>query len=261
MDQATKLRKMMMDEKKEPDCRIITVLSGKEGVGKTTIVANLALQLAKEGKKVVILDADYKSGKLEEAVGRPHKYDLLDGRINIHALIDNEERIGILSCRVYRKNVEESFKKVCNKIEEIRYDVDVIIVNMHSGMSILVKKFSQISSDVWIVTTVNQSSVTSAYYLLKILDSQKDDSLAKKVKVISNGVKNYKTGEALFVKLNSVVERFLDTEIEFLGSIISDKKQVEAYRQNQLVGVLYPQSDFAKSIEIITKKMQLEYMK
>lgn len=139
MDQATKLRKMMMDEKKEPDCRIITVLSGKEGVGKTTIVANLALQLAKEGKKVVILDADYKSGKLEEAVGRPHKYDLLDGRINIHALIDNEERIGILSCRVYRKNVEESFKKVCNKIEEIRYDVDVIIVNMHSGMSILVK--------------------------------------------------------------------------------------------------------------------------
>lgn len=81
------------------------------------------------------------------------------------------------------------------------------------------------------------------------------------MKVISNGVKNYKTGEALFVKLNSVVERFLDTEIEFLGSIISDKKQVEAYRQNQLVGVLYPQSDFAKSIEIITKKMQLEYMK
>lgn len=260
MDQATKLRRMMMSSSGESECRIITVISGQEGVGKTSVVANTALQLAKEGKKVIILDADYNSGKLEYAVGRPHRYDLLDGRINIHAIIDNEERVGMLACRVYRRNVEDSFRKICAKIEEIRYDVDVIIVNMHSGMSVLVKLFSKISSDIWLITTVSQTAVTSSYYLLKILNTERKNGLMKKVKVISNDVANYKTGEALFIKLKSVVERFLDIEIEFLGSIISDDEQRFAHEQNKLVGVLFPKSNFAKSIEIITKKMQLEYI-
>ena len=60
MDQAEKLRKMMQQEEKKPEARVITVTSGKGGVGKTSISLNLAIQLAKLGKKVVVFDADFR---------------------------------------------------------------------------------------------------------------------------------------------------------------------------------------------------------
>ena len=78
MDQAEQLRKMVQQTDSKPKARVITVTSGKGGVGKTSISINLAIQLSRLGKKVVVFDADFGLANIEVMLGVRPQYNLAD---------------------------------------------------------------------------------------------------------------------------------------------------------------------------------------
>lgn len=265
MDQADKLReKVEMLNDRVPSSRVITVTSGKGGVGKTSISVNLALQLKEQGKNVVILDADFGLANVEVMLGIRPQYNLVDLIYNnktIEEIItEGPMGIGFISGGSGVQDLvnldKERIKKLIAKMVKLDSLYDVIIIDTGAGIADSVIEFVLSSPEVLLVVTPEPTSITDAYSLLKAVNRKKDFKREQKsIKVIANRVENGEEGQEIYNKISIVVSKFLNIQLEYIGYIPLDKKIANAVIEQKPVSLSAPNSEAAIHIRGICNKL------
>ncbi|MBP5304256.1 MAG: MinD/ParA family protein [Lachnospiraceae bacterium] len=265
MDQATALRELVRNSKPTPiNARVITVTSGKGGVGKSSVAVNLAIAFAKQGRRVIILDADFGLANVEVMLGvRPtsNLADLMFRNKSIKDIItEGPDGIGFISggsgIQEMTNLSKEQLINLSARLTELDELSDIIIIDTGAGISDAVMEFVMASSEVLLVATPEPTSITDAYALLKTLN--KKTSFVKehsKIQLIANRVGDPDEGLELYNKLSLVVGKFLDISISYLGSVPKDNLMVKSVMMQKPVMALYPESQAARSFENLASKM------
>ena len=262
MDQAEQLRNMIKatSQTQRPLARVMTVTSGKGGVGKSNTAINLAVWLRRMGQRVIILDADFGLANIEIMFGAVPKHNLGDliyqGK-NIKEIITwGPMEIGFISGGsgiAGMSNLSRDYLTyIIRNLAELDAITDVIIVDTGAGISDAVLEFLVASGEILLVTTPEPTSITDSYSLLKALNRHprylQDMS---QIKVITNRVENAEEGQSLFNKLNAVVTRYLKMPISFLGAVPLDNQLSKAVMQQTPVSIQNPAAKSAKAYEEI----------
>ena len=263
LDQAESLRRLANGERNNfnnrKKARIMTITSGKGGVGKSNFVVNLAISLQKQGQKVMIFDADIGMGNDDVLMGIHPRYNVLDlmqGRISIEdVLVNGPEGVKLLPGGSGLNNIEDlqqhERERFLKKIEEIE-GFDYIFIDTGAGISRSVLAFIACSDNVIIVTTPEPTSLTDAYSLLKAVKHFRID---KETSIVVNRTFDRHEGEQTFLKFQKAIGKFLKLETKYLGCIDDDRKLVMAVREQSPVVISYPNSNAAKCIKDISDKI------
>ncbi len=262
MDQAEQLRNLVKANNTQPRplARVITVTSGKGGVGKSNTAINLAIQFKRMGQRVIILDADFGLANIEIMFGTVPKHNLCDliyqGKNITEIITWGPGEIGFISGGsgiAGLSNLSRDYLVyIIQNLAQLDAIADVIIVDTGAGISDAVLEFLVASGEILLVTTPEPTSITDSYSLLKALNRHARFSPEQsKIKVIANKVEKPEDGVALFNKLNMVVQRYLKLPITYLGSIPQDDKLVQAVMQQTPVSLSNPTSKSAKAYEMI----------
>lgn len=269
VDQASKLRKLAEDNaqsqpSKRPLSRVITVTSGKGGVGKSNTSINLAIHFKKLGKRVIILDADFGLANIEIMFGTIPKANFVDllyhGRSITDIITWGPGEIGFISggsgIASLSNLSREDLTVIIQNLAELDAIADVVIIDTGAGISDSVLEFLVASGEIILVTTPEPTSITDSYSLIKALNRHsgfnKDNTI---IKVIANKVSSDAEGESLFKKLNAVVMRYLNISIQYVGSVPQDQQLTNAVMQQTPVSLANPNSKSAKAYENITAKL------
>lgn len=265
MDQADELRKKVELLKEQvSSSRVIAVTSGKGGVGKTSISVNLALQLQEQGKKVVILDADFGLANVEVMLGIRPQYNLADlifKNKSIEEIItEGPMGIGFISGGSGVQDLvnldKEKLKKLIAKLVKLDSLYDIVIIDTGAGISDSVIEFVLSSPEVLLVVTPEPTSITDAYSLLKAVNRKKEfDRGQKSIKVIANRVECMEEGKEIYDKISIVVTKFLNIQLEYLGYIPQDKKVANAVIEQRPIYISAPNSEPAIRIKSICNKL------
>ncbi|MBQ9983204.1 MAG: MinD/ParA family protein [Lachnospiraceae bacterium] len=265
MDQADKLReKVELLKEQAPSSRVIAVTSGKGGVGKTSLSVNLALQMQAQGKKVVILDADFGLANVEIMLGIRPQYNLADLIFNnksIEEIItEGPMGVGFISGGSGVQDLvnldKEKLKSLIAKLVKLDSLYDVIIIDTGAGIADSVIEFVLSSPEVLLVVTPEPTSITDAYSLLKAVNRKKEFNREQKsIKVVTNRVNNVEEGQEIYDKISIVVSKFLNIQLEYLGYIPFDKGLTNAVVEQKPISMQAPNSDASLRIKGICGKL------
>ena len=249
MDQAEQLRIIKANNQIRPTARVITVTSGKGGVGKSNMSINLAIQFRKMGKRVIILDADFGLANIEIMFGAIPKHNLCDlvyeGKSISDIITWGPMEVGFISGGsgiAGMSNLgKDALTCIIQNLAELDALTDIIIVDTGAGISDSVLEFLVASGEVLLVTTPEPTSITDSYSLLKALYRhprfQEDFT---KVMMVANRVSNIKEGQVLFDKLNAVVTRYLKIPMTYMGCVPQDPQVMQAVMQQVPVSIQNP---------------------
>lgn len=266
MDQAEQLRNIIKAGAytQRPMARVITITSGKGGVGKSNTAINLAIQLKKRGKRVVILDADFGLANIEIMFGTIPKHNLCDliyqGKNITEIITWGPDEIGFISggsgIAGLSNLSREYLTYIIQNLAQLDAIADVIIVDTGAGIAEAVMEFLVASGEIIVVTTPEPTSITDSYSLLKALNRHPRFSRENStIKVIANRVSGENEADSLFNKLNTVVTRYLSLPIEYLGAIPYDKMLSTAVMQQMPVSLAHPNARSAKAYEEIADRL------
>ncbi len=269
MDQAQQLRNIVKQsnipkQNVISNSRVIAVTSGKGGVGKSNVSINLALHFQRMGKKVIILDADFGLANIEVMFGIIPEYNLGDliynGKEISQIITKGLSDVGFISggsgIAKMVNLTNEQLRNVVLKLSELEQLADIIIIDTGAGISPSVLEFVASSPEVILVTTPEPTSVTDSYALLKALTTYSGfDKADTKIRVIANRVSSSSEGDNLFEKLQAVVGRFLDLELDYVGFVPSDENITRSVMKQKPVSIQYPNSAATKAFEGIAAKL------
>ena len=266
MDQAEQLRNVikLRNQNFVDIARVITVTSGKGGVGKSNVSVNLAAKLSQAGKRVIIFDADFGLANVEVMFGVVPEYTLADMMYDGHTIKDIITRgprdIDFISAGSSVDGLNnltpEQIHFLVHKIDELNSMYDFIIIDTGAGISDQVMEFVASSSEIILVTTPEPTSITDSYSLLKALYKRKNfvpDNT--RIKVIANKVTSRDDANIVYNKINSVVIQFLKGRLEYLGYIPSDVSVEKAVRQQQIVSICESFSKASRAYDDIAEKL------
>ena len=269
MDQATNLRNIIKSQNvvtpndfsvvsPVASSRIIAVTSGKGGVGKSNVSVNLAINLKKMGKRVLIFDADFGLANVEVMFGAIPKYTLKDVMYNGMGIKDiisygagDIPFISGGSGLLGLSNISrEQISALLGSMAELDCLADIIIIDTGAGISDSVMEFVSASNEVILVTTPEPSSLTDSYSLLKVLCSRPGFNRSDcTIKVVANKAASREDGKNVYARLQTVVNRFLDVNMELLGIIPSDPALERAVMQQVPVSLASLGAKSSKAFE------------
>ena len=245
---------------KERNTHIIAVTSGKGGVGKTNIVANLSVSLSELGKKVVVLDADFGLANLDVLLGLTPRYHLghvLYGDKDIREImVQGPEGIQIIPASSGLQRMSELTPPQRNRLIEsfdrLDIDTDYFIIDTAAGISRNVIHFLLSANEVFVVSAPEPTAIVDAYAIIKIILAE--DS-SKPIRVIINSVKSADDAHEVFCQINSVVKRFLNREIDYLGHIERDSHVRRAVKSQALVTQRFPQAPASRCFRALARRI------
>ena len=265
MDQAEQLRRLVNQQvKPKRSARVITVTSGKGGVGKSSTSLNLAIGLSRIGKRVLILDADFGLANIEVMLGIRPKHNLADlmfqGKELQDIITEGPHNIGFISggsgIAELTRLTKDQIMYLIQKMDYLDEIADIIIVDTGAGISDLVMEFVSVSSEVLLIATPEPTSITDAYAVLKALQ-RRDDFHGEEtdIKLIANRIYSEEEGKEIFEKLNTVVKKFLGIELKYLGGIPQDRAVSQAIMQQKPVTIAFPNSMAAKAMILLAERI------
>ncbi len=266
MDQAEQLRNIvkMHNQRNVSSARVITITSGKGGVGKSNMAVNLAVQLRRRGKRVIIFDADFGLANVEVMFGTLPKYNLSDviyGNMAINEIIsEGPEGIGFISggSGIVGLNdlTHEQLDALVGKLSQLNMLTDILLIDTGAGVSESVLDFVLASPEVLLVSTPEPSSLTDSYSLMKALYKNprfmKDST---NVCLVANRVTSEEEAGAVYDKLHSVVTRFLNGDLSYLGMVPMDATLEKAVRSQQIVSIVSPNAHSSRAFSALTDSL------
>lgn len=268
IDQAGTLRAMKNhseanDNTVTTTTRVFSITSGKGGVGKTATVANLAVLLAKMGKRVLILDADLGLANIDVVFGLAPTHNLnhfFAGDCELPSiLIDGPLGIKILPAgsgvqRFTRLDSQQKLR-LLDALDSMHNDFDFVLIDTEAGISENVTYFNTAAQEIMVVTTPEPTAITDAYALMKLLSNQYHE---KHFNLIVNFITHEEEALDVYRKLTMVANRYLDISIDYMGSIPTDKQMVDAIRKQQVMVQLYPESKTSMAFEALARTLMQE---
>lgn len=266
-DQASTLRRMASEDRsgetsreRSTGTRIIAVTSGKGGVGKTNVVANLAASLAELGKKVVVLDADFGLANIDVLLGltpRFHLGHVLFGNKSLtEVMIQGPNGIRIIPASSGLQRLAELTSEqrdyLVESFADLHSDTDYLLIDTAAGISRNVIHFLLSAREVIVVSAPEPTAIVDGYAIIKII--LKEDP-AKPVQVIINSVQREEEAREVFGQINSVVRRFLGRDINYLGHIERDPHVTQAVRGQVLVACQFPDAPASRCFRQLARSI------
>lgn len=241
--------------------QVIAVTSGKGGVGKTSVSANLAVALADSGRRTLLLDADLGMANVDVLLGLVPQYtlwDVLQGRCALdQTLLEGPCGLRIVPATSGKRAMAElspaEHVGLIHAFSELTEVPEVMLVDTAAGISDSVLTFSQAAQDVIVVVCDEPASITDAYGLIKVLNRERG---VNRIHVIANMVRDSSEGELLFGKLARVCERFLDVTVNYLAAIPYDEWMRRAIQRQQVVVQAYPAAPSAVAFRALVRHIE-----
>lgn len=264
MDQAQTLREYMdrfsaEREGKEVNhsSRIITIASGKGGVGKTNFTLNFALGLKEIGKKVIVLDMDLSTANINILMGITPKFSLVDvlqQKKSIWDIIENgidgiNYIYGGLDIEQLLDLDQQKLTHFWNQILELQTCADFILLDTGAGISKELVDWILASDELILVTTPEPTSIADSYSLLKTVQHSMKQPLT--IRLIVNRVQNFKEGLETSRSLKNATSNFLKMDLKTLGFLMEDAHVRQSVRSQTPFFISYPDCLASKSIKQI----------
>lgn len=262
-DQASQLRDIVsqipVSEKKEQQAQIITVTSGKGGVGKTSISVNLSIALAQMNKRVVLIDADFGLANVDVLLGISAKYDLshvLRGEKTVSEVISSGHGgirfisggAGVLDLlSTHTKSMSGVIEQIC----ALGDDADFVIFDTGAGINADILKMISISDHTLLVMTPEPTSIVDAFALIKSMSSKGEK---QKVSLIINKSDSILEAASTANNFKRVVARHLSYPLDVIGFIYNDKVVPKAIKMQSPFLLSFPTSTAAQSVKTIAAR-------
>lgn len=261
LDQAARLRRLAAQRKspilKAPKrTRVITITSGKGGVGKTNFVVNLAIALSMHGKRVYILDADLGLANADVVLGMVPKHTLHDvvqkKKTLAEIAVTGPAGITLLpggSGLTELADLPDAEREaLIEELLQLEGLADILLIDTGAGLSRTVLSFVEAADEMFVVTTPEPTAIRDAYGVIKVAVQKHSQ---KKISVIVNMARDAREGSETAERLLTVSRRFLQIDLQFLGAIRADLQVVEAVKQQQPFVILFPRSRAAENVQEI----------
>ena len=253
VDQAKTLRDLNstrpgpLPMKPEQPTSVYSITSGKGGVGKTAVVANLAYTFASMGKRVLILDADLGLANIDVVFGISPTFNLnhfFTGDQDLQGImVDGPMGIKILPAGSGIQNftnLDSNQKmRLLDGLDSMHNHFDYVLIDTEAGISENVTYFNTAAQEILVVTTPEPTAITDAYALMKLLSTQYHE---KHFNLVVNQIETEDDALDVYRKLTMVANRYLDISIDYLGSIPVDRQMVDAIRKQKVICELFPSS-------------------
>ena len=251
-DQAQQLRERMQNNKERPT-RLVTVSSGKGGVGKSNFSLNFGLGLMERGHRTVLFDVDLGFANLDVLMGlspRKNLYHLLEPDATVWDILEkgpgNLEFIAGGSGFTQIMQLEEDkLDRLFSRLQPLQGYAETIIFDTGAGLSKESLRFMLSADEVILVTTPEPTAITDVYAVIKMLHTRNPDT---RIRLVINRATSEREGNATAEKLAMVAKRFLDMEITALGHIADDPHVSKAVKLQRPLLLAYPQSQASRSI-------------
>lgn len=240
--------------------KTLAITSGKGGVGKTTLAANLGAALQSLGKRVVVFDADLGLANLDIAIGvRPEATlnDVISGEKTVQqALAEGPGGVRFIAggsgIEALNHLPDDKLAEVLGQIGALADSTDYLIFDTGAGISDQVMAFLQASDETIVIITPDPSSVTDAYATAKTLWKLREDAT---IHVIMNMVDSVDHGQNIFERLKLVAFTHTGHELNWLGSVRKDPKAADCVRRRKLFVLEAKGSHADRDLSIIAGKL------
>lgn len=265
IDQAYQLRKIVamlkenrvVNEKKQN--RIVTITSGKGGVGKTTFTVNLAMSLSEKGFRVLIIDGDFGLANVNIVMGIPAVYDLshvLKNEKTVKEIItDGPGGIKFISGGNGLSELlnisEAELKNYINQLMELEDIADIILIDTGAGITDHILKLIFSSKEVILITTPEPTALMDAYALTKTVCGINKDV---RIRLVVNMAQSAEEAKNTIANFSILANTYLNKNIEGLGYMLYDKAAAEAVRLQSPLFSSFPKSEVSKNIQSIMAK-------
>ncbi|EKN63672.1 hypothetical protein BABA_24350 [Neobacillus bataviensis LMG 21833] len=260
-DQAQKLRELYQrfnHDQQTRTTKVISITSGKGGVGKSNFALNFALSLIESGQKVVLIDLDIGMANLEILVGMNPKHNLIDMVEGGKSIWDVMEKgpngleliSGGSSFNEMLDLSADDTNYLFSELEKLQGYADIILFDTGAGLSRESQRCHLAADEIILVTTPEPTAMTDAYSVIKILHHQ-DANLH--VRLVVNRVASSKEGMEIAGRFRTVTKQFLEKEIDILGFIPNDSHVFQSVLEQTPFLLNYPKSQAAKWMKDIVK--------
>ena len=263
-DQANRLRALARNQNPEPtlfSSRVMAIASGKGGVGKTNVVAGLAMSLAQLGQRVVVLDADFGLANLDILLGLTPIYTLehvLRGeKLMEEILLDGPFGIKIIPAssgiqELTRLDASAELRLV-QGLQRISQANDWLLIDTAAGIHDSVIKLLMAAQEVLLVTTPEPTALVDVYAMVKVVHLR--DS-SKPLWLLVNNAQGEEEAEETIEQLQAATKRFLGRELQVLGMVPTDPFILQSVRQQRGVVDLFPQAPASRAIKRAARQLQ-----
>ena len=256
-DQAEKLRELV---KKKKEIRVVSVASGKGGVGKTIIAVNLAIALSRLGVRVLVVDADFGLANIDIMLGVTSKYNIshfLRGEKELHEIIQlGHEGVRFISggsgINELLNMDEEQLAGVLGGLIQLDAPIDFIIIDNGAGINDNILQMILASSETIIITTPEPTAILDAYALVKTI-MRRDESYP--MHLLVNKCDNKREAQRVQEGFIEVIGRHLGTSIDPLGLIMYDRDVPSSIKRQIPITVSAPDGGTAQSIYQISRSL------
>jgi len=258
-DQASFLRNLSRgSQTPKKRARVITVASGKGGVGKTNFVVNLGIILARSGQVTTIVDADLGLANVDVVLGQYFDFDL-EHVIKGEKKLDEIIGLGPYGLRIVPSasgvpemaNMEKTQRdRLISELATLEHSTDILLIDTGAGISRNVLAFANLADEVIIVVTPEPTSLADAYGLVKLLVQTK---VATKLNLVVNRALNHQDGQVTGERFLTIAERFLHHKIKFLGILPDDQIVSQAVRKQHPFVLSHPDSYASRQLERIAQ--------
>lgn len=244
-----------------PRARTLVVASGKGGVGKSNLAANLAVALGERGARVLLVDGDLAQANLDLLLGLHPRFDVrhvLSGQKSMDEIVVNgpeNVRLVPASSGVDELAELDDFRRevLLRGLSTLDADADFVIIDTASGVTRQTTEFCRAAHEVLVVTTPEMPSFSDAYALVKML--QKQGGLASPPRLVVNMANGVEEAEDTAHRFRLVARRFLRLELDCLGVVPLDGSVPRAVRLQEPVIAAFPKSPAAVAYRALAAKL------
>lgn len=240
--------------------RVVAVTSGKGGVGKTNISANLAYLLAKMKKKVLVLDADVGLANIDVILGLTPKYNLshvLTGEKSLQdVIVQGPGGFTILPSASGIQEMSDLSKghklTLIDEIKTLRDQLDFMLIDTGAGIAGNVMYFNMAAQEIIVVTTPEPTAMTDAYAVIKVLNQR---HAKEHFRILVNMVTSEEEAKEVYARLNQATNHFLNVSVEYLGHVMRDDHISDSVRKQKPFVSLFPHSPASKCLQVLAEKI------